>query len=83
MRKILVTVLLFFGITALQAQSLKGKIKSSDGSPIEAVTISIFFWGQNLTNEKYLLYGPSDTSFGRTVLMASPSTFGVTFSAKF
>ena len=44
---------------------------------------SIFFWGQNLTNEKYLLYGPSDTSFGRTVLMASPSTFGVTFSAKF
>lgn|GEM_PF-6342599 len=35
------------------------------------------------TIEKYLLYGPSDTSFGRTVLMASPSTFGVTFSAKF
>ena len=43
----------------------------------------LFFWGQNLTNEKYLLYGTSDTSFGRTVLMASPSTYGITFSAKF
>jgi len=44
---------------------------------------SLFFWGQNLTNDKYLLYGPSDTSFGRTVLMASPSTYGVTLSTKF
>lgn len=44
---------------------------------------SLFFWGQNLTNEKYLLYGSSDTSFGRTVLMASPSTYGFTLSAKF
>ncbi|MFM1856948.1 MAG: hypothetical protein RLZ05_8 [Bacteroidota bacterium] len=44
---------------------------------------SLFFWGQNLTSEKYLLYGSSDTSFGRTVLMASPSTYGFTLSAKF
>ena len=44
---------------------------------------SLYLWGQNLTNEKYLLYGTSDTSFGRTVLMASPSTYGITFSAKF
>ncbi|NNV54033.1 TonB-dependent receptor [Limnovirga soli] len=43
----------------------------------------LFFWGQNLTNERYLLYGPSDTSFGRTVLMASPGTYGFTLSAKF
>lgn len=46
-------------------------------------TYSLFFWGQNLTNENYLLYGTSDTSFGRTVLMASPATYGVTLSAKF
>lgn len=44
---------------------------------------SLFFWGQNLTNERYLLYGTSDTSFGRSVLMASPKTFGVTLNARF
>lgn len=44
---------------------------------------SLFFWGQNLTNKRYLLYGTSDTSFGRTVLMASPATYGFTLSAKF
>ena len=44
---------------------------------------SLFFWGQNLTNQRYLLYGNSDTSFGRNVLISSPSTYGVTLSAKF
>lgn len=49
---------------------------------------SLFFWGQNLNNERYLAYGNPDSSpeFGarnRAVRMAQPRTFGVTLSAKF
>jgi len=43
----------------------------------------LFFWGQNLTSERYLLYGSADSSFGRNVIMSSPSTYGVTLSARF
>jgi iron complex outermembrane recepter protein len=44
---------------------------------------SLFFWGQNLNNERYLAFGTSDTSFGNSVRTAAPRTFGVTLSAKF
>lgn len=44
---------------------------------------SLFIWGQNLNNERYLAYGNPDSSFGRQVRMAQPRTFGVTLSAKF
>ena len=43
----------------------------------------LFFWGQNLGGERYLLYGSGDSSFGRNVIMSSPRTYGVTFNAKF
>jgi iron complex outermembrane receptor protein len=44
---------------------------------------SLFFWGQNLNNERYLAFGNADSSFGRSVRTAAPRTFGVTLSAKF
>ena len=44
---------------------------------------SLFFWGQNLTNERYLAYGNPDSSFGRQSRMAQPRTLGLTLSAKF
>jgi iron complex outermembrane receptor protein len=44
---------------------------------------SLFFWGQNLNNERYLAFGNADSSFGRNVRTAAPRTFGVTLSAKF
>ena len=44
---------------------------------------SLFVWGQNLTNERYLAYGNPDSSFGRQSRMAQPRTFGITLSAKF
>lgn len=49
---------------------------------------SLFFWIQNLSNERYLAYGNPDSSpeFGsrsRAVRMAQPRTLGITFSAKF
>ncbi|MDX1903815.1 MAG: TonB-dependent receptor [Thermonemataceae bacterium] len=44
---------------------------------------SLFFWGQNLNNERYLAFGNPDSSFGRNVRTAAPRTFGVTLSAKF
>ncbi|WPQ60670.1 TonB-dependent receptor [Chitinophaga sancti] len=43
----------------------------------------LFFWGQNLSNERYLLYGNGDNSFGRNVIMSGPRTYGVTLSARF
>ncbi|TAH20426.1 MAG: TonB-dependent receptor [Cytophagales bacterium] len=46
-------------------------------------TYSLFFWGQNLNNERYLAFGNPDSSFGRSVRTAAPRTFGVTVSAKF
>jgi len=44
---------------------------------------SMFFWVQNLNNERYLAFGNPDSSFGRGVRTATPKTFGVTLSAKF
>ena len=44
---------------------------------------SLFIWGQNITNERYLAYGNPDSSFGRQSRMAQPKTFGLTLSAKF
>jgi len=50
---------------------------------LEFKSYSLYFWGQNLTNERYLAYGNPDSSFGRNVRMAMPSTMGVTLKAKF
>ena len=44
---------------------------------------SLFVWGQNLNNERYLAYGNPDSSFGRQARIAQPRTFGITLSAKF
>jgi len=44
---------------------------------------SLFGWGQNLTNTRYLAFGTPDTSFGRSVRTAAPVTYGVTLSARF
>lgn len=44
---------------------------------------SIFFWGQNLNNERFLAFGNADSSFGRSVRTAAPRTLGITLSAKF
>jgi iron complex outermembrane receptor protein len=44
---------------------------------------SLFIWGQNLNNERYLAYGNPDSSFGRQARIGTPRTYGVTLSAKF
>ena len=44
---------------------------------------SLFVWGQNLNNERYLAYGNPDSSFGRQARMAQPRTLGVSLSANF
>ncbi len=44
---------------------------------------SLFVWGQNLTNERYLIFGNPDSSFGKNAIAASPLTAGITLSAKF
>ncbi len=44
---------------------------------------SLFFWGQNITNERYLAYGNPDSSFGRNARSAQPATVGITLSTKF
>ncbi len=44
---------------------------------------SLFIWGQNLNNERYLVYGNPDSSFGRQARIGAPRTYGVTLSAKF
>lgn len=44
---------------------------------------SLFVWGQNLSNERYLAYGNPDSSFGRQSRIAKPRTFGVSLSATF
>lgn len=44
---------------------------------------SLFFWGQNLNNKRYLAFGNPDSSFGRSVRTAAPRTLGVTLSARF
>lgn len=44
---------------------------------------SLFFWGQNLNDERFLAFGQPDSSFGRGARIAPPRTFGATLSAKF
>jgi iron complex outermembrane receptor protein len=44
---------------------------------------SLFIWGQNLNNERYLAYGNPDSSFGRQARIGAPRTYGITLSAKF
>lgn len=44
---------------------------------------SAFFWGQNLTHERYMLYGSADSTYGTNVIMSGPATYGITLSAKF
>ena len=44
---------------------------------------SLFFWGQNLNNERYLAFGNPDSSFGKSARTAMPRTWGLTLSAKF
>lgn len=44
---------------------------------------SLFFWAQNLNNERFLAFGNPDSSFGRNVRTAAPRTIGVTLNAKF
>ncbi len=45
--------------------------------------IVLSLWGQNLGNTKFLIYGSGDTSFGRSVRMGSPLTWGITSGIKF
>ncbi|WKL45719.1 TonB-dependent receptor [Flavobacterium pectinovorum] len=42
----------------------------------------VFLWTKNLTNERYLLYGSSDTSLRRSSVAAMPSQIGVTLSVR-
>ncbi|MEL6442877.1 MAG: TonB-dependent receptor [Bacteroidota bacterium] len=44
----------------------------------ETQRASAFFWIQNLTDERYLIYGAPDTSFNRRSVIAPPRTLGVT-----
>lgn len=44
---------------------------------------SLFFWGQNLSNTRYLSFGNADSSFGKSVRIAAPRTWGATLSAMF
>jgi iron complex outermembrane receptor protein len=46
-------------------------------------TYSLFIWGQNVNNVRYLAYGNPDSSFGRQARIAAPRTVGITLSAKF
>lgn len=43
----------------------------------------IFFWGQNMANERYLAFGNPDSSLGKGVRTAGPRRIGMTFNAKF
>lgn len=43
----------------------------------------LFFWGQNLNNERYLAFGNPDSSFGRSARIAAPRTLGFTLNATF
>lgn len=43
---------------------------------------SLYVWAQNLANTRFLAYGTQDTSFGTSVRMAAPATFGITITTK-
>lgn len=50
---------------------------------LQVAKLNVAFWVQNLGNTRYLIYGSGDTSFGRSVRMASPRTLGVTLNYGF
>lgn len=50
---------------------------------LQVANFNLAFWVQNIGNTRYLIYGSGDTSFGRSVRMASPRTLGATLSAAF
>lgn len=43
----------------------------------------LFFWAQNLNDERYLAFGNPDSSLGRRVRTAAPRLIGATLSARF
>lgn len=47
---------------------------------LQVAKLNVAFWVQNLGNTRYLIYGSGDTSFGRSVRMASPRTLGLTLT---
>lgn len=50
---------------------------------LQVATFSLAFWVQNIGDTRYLIYGSGDTSFGRSVRMASPRTLGATLTYNF
>lgn len=50
---------------------------------LQVATFNVAFWVQNIGNTRYLIYGSGDTSFGRSVRMASPRTLGATLTYNF
>ena len=50
---------------------------------LQVAKLNVAFWVQNLGDTRYLIYGSGDTSFGRSVRMASPRTLGVTLNYNF
>lgn len=68
---------------------IQNKIEQPSYTPINSRVgmvygnYSLFFWVQNLNNERYLAFGNPDSSFGKSVRTAAPRTLGVTLSVKF
>ncbi|MFN6377856.1 MAG: TonB-dependent receptor [Flavobacteriales bacterium] len=56
-------------------------ISARAGIAFSKTTIS--FWVQNLTDETYLAFGTSDSSFGTSVRTAAPRTFGGSVAVNF
>lgn len=50
---------------------------------LQVSKLNLAFWVQNMGNTRYLIYGSGDTSFGRSVRMASPRTLGATLTYNF
>ncbi len=50
---------------------------------LQVANFNLAFWVQNIGNTRYLIYGSGDTSFGRSVRMASPRTLGATLTYNF
>ena len=45
--------------------------------------LDLSFWGKNLGDVRYIIYGSPDTGFNRGTILSAPATYGLTFSAKF
>lgn len=50
---------------------------------LQVATFNLAFWVQNIGDTRYLIYGSGDSSFGRSVRMASPRTLGATLTFAF